>query len=171
MHTSKVTSRQRENVDSDCNDVESNESSDPILSSLKETGDCRSQRANETSRSIDKRSSNYKDDEYSTKAPKQFEKRLVSKRRKRHSNGNDDFDREVDDAESDDAMSNAIQRKLSVRRKWSEEELAALKWLIKSYSVPGYTEIAEAKRRYPVLESRSRETIKARIVHLMKTGR
>jgi hypothetical protein len=60
------------------------------------------------------------------------------------------------------------------REKWNDEEMMALRSAFHDFlgvnKYPGWKDIIDAQQVFPVLKSRSKEIIKARFVHLKKTG-
>lgn len=160
----KKTFKNYEDLTVNHSDVEPD---DPVVGFVDKTCERRNILTDQLSRSIDVQQSDCSDVH-----PQKISKRNgthFSKRGKLKHDDNENCDVELPDSRS---VVNTSHRKYSIRRKWSDEELAILKRVIKrSASVPGWNEIDEAKRRHKILENRSREQMKARIVHLMNTGR
>jgi hypothetical protein len=66
-------------------------------------------------------------------------------------------------------------RCLVSRKKWSDEELQILETefarFVTSDASPRWSDIEQVKKKFPCFESRTKEMIKARFIHLKRTGR
>lgn len=85
---------------------------------------------------------------------------------------NSDYEPSDDDVDLMESVGKTVRRRCVVKVKWTEEELTILNSLIADHStVPGWQIIDEARQRFIILRKRTRECIKARLVHLVNTGR
>jgi hypothetical protein len=68
-----------------------------------------------------------------------------------------------------------VCRKPTIRMRWQEEEITTLKRefakFLKSDCLPLWSDIDELKSKYPAFKSRTHAQIKARFVHVKKSGR